>query len=41
MKCQIVETQPAAGGTTKLIGTAHPTKAAAETALKADKACTN
>jgi hypothetical protein len=41
MKCQIVETQPAAGGTTKLIGAAHPTKAAAETALKADKACTN
>ena len=41
MKCQIVETQPAAGGTTKLIGTAHPTKAAAETALKADKTCVN
>jgi hypothetical protein len=41
MKCQIVETQPAAGGAAKLIGTAHPTKAAAETALKADKACTN
>ena len=41
MKCQIVETQPVAGGTTKLVGAAHPTKASAETALKADKACTN
>jgi hypothetical protein len=41
MKCQIAETQPVAGGTTKLIGAAHPTKASAETALKADKVCTN
>ena len=41
MKCQIVETQPAAGGTTKLIGAAHATKASAETALKTDKACAN
>jgi len=41
MKCQIVETQPVAGGATKLIGAAHPTKASAETALKADKACAN
>jgi hypothetical protein len=41
MKCQIVETQPVAGGTVKVIGTAHATKAAAETALKADKACVN
>jgi hypothetical protein len=41
MQCQVVETQPVAGGTTKLIGAAHPTKVAAETALKADKACTN
>lgn len=41
MKCQIVEAQPAAGGTVKVIGAAHPTKAAAETALKADKGCVN
>jgi hypothetical protein len=41
MKCQVVESQPVAGGTTKLVGAAHPTKASAETALKADKACTN
>jgi hypothetical protein len=41
MKCQVVETQPVAGGTTKLIGAAHPTKTSAETALKADKACAN
>jgi len=39
MKCQIVETQPVAGGSMKVIGTAHPTKASAETALKADKTC--
>lgn len=39
MKCQIVETQPAAGGTLKVVGAAHPTKASAEAALKADKAC--
>jgi hypothetical protein len=39
MKCQIVEAQPAAGGNMKVIGTAHPTQASAETALKADKAC--
>jgi hypothetical protein len=41
MKCQIVETQPVAGGTVKVIGAAHATKASAETALKADKACVN
>jgi hypothetical protein len=41
MKCQIVEAQPAAGGTMKVIGAAHATKAAAETALKADKGCVN
>jgi hypothetical protein len=41
MKCQIVETMPAAGGTVKVVGAAHPTKAAAETALKADKDCKN
>jgi hypothetical protein len=41
MKCQIVEAMPVAGGTTKVVGVAHPTKAAAETALKADKECKN
>jgi hypothetical protein len=41
MKCQIVETQPVAGGTVKVIGAAHATKASAETALKADKGCVN
>jgi len=39
MKCQVVNTQPAAGGNVKVIGTAHPTQASAETALKADKTC--
>ena len=37
MKCQIVESQPAAGGSMKVVGAAHTTKASAETALKADK----
>ncbi len=41
MKCEIVETQPVAGGKVKVIGAAHSTKAAAETALKADKTCVN
>ncbi len=41
MKCEIVETQPAAGGKVKVVGIAHPTKASAETALKADKTCIN
>ena len=41
MKCEIVETQPVAGGKTKLVGAAHSTKASAETALKADKTCVN
>ena len=41
MKCQIVEAMPVAGGTTKVVGAAHPTKASAETALKADKECKN
>jgi len=41
MRCQIVETQPVAGGSMKLVGAAHPTKASAETALKADKECKN
>ena len=41
MKCEVVGTQPVAGGKVKVIGAAHATKAAAETALKADKACVN
>jgi hypothetical protein len=41
MKCEIVETQPLAGGKVKVVGAAHSTKAAAETALKADKTCVN
>jgi hypothetical protein len=40
MKCEIVETQPVAGKV-KVVGAAHSTKAAAETALKADKTCVN
>jgi opacity protein-like surface antigen len=39
MKCQVVNVQPAAGGSMKVVGTAHPTQASAETALKADKTC--
>lgn len=39
LKCQIVEAQPAAGSTMKVVGAAHATKAAAETALQADKTC--
>jgi hypothetical protein len=39
MKCQIVETQPAAGGSIKVVGAAHSTRASAETALTADKTC--
>src|SRR5258705_294240 len=39
MKCQIVEAQPAAGGTIKVVGAAHSTNASADTALKADKTC--
>jgi hypothetical protein len=41
MKCEIVETQPLAGSKVKVVGAAHATKAAAETALKADKSCAN
>jgi hypothetical protein len=37
MKCQVVNTQPAAGGNMKVIGTAHPTQASALTALAACK----
>jgi hypothetical protein len=39
MKCHVVNAQPAAGGSTKVIGTAHPTMASAQTALAADKTC--
>lgn len=39
LKCQIVEAQPAAGGSMKVVGAAHSTMASAETALKADKTC--
>jgi hypothetical protein len=39
MKCQVVNTQPAAAGNMKAIGTAHPTQASAEAALAADKTC--
>jgi hypothetical protein len=41
MKCQIVETEPVAGGKIKVVGAAHSTKASAEMALKADKTCVN
>src|SRR6266849_4605446 len=40
MKCQVVNTQPAAGGNMKVIGAAHRTQASAETALAAEKTCT-
>jgi len=39
LKCQIVEFRPVAGSRMKAIGTAHSTRAAAETALNADKTC--
>jgi uncharacterized protein YggE len=39
LKCQVVNTEPAAGGNMKVIGTAHPTQASAQTALAADKTC--
>ena len=39
MKCQVVNAQPAAGGNMKVIGTAHPTQASAQTALTAEKTC--
>ena len=41
LKCQIVDMRPVAGSRMKAIGTAHSTKAAAETALNADKTCAN
>ncbi len=39
MKCQVVNAQPAAGGSLKVIGAAHPTQESAQAALTADKAC--
>ena len=39
MKCEIVESQPAAGGSMKVVGAAHTTKASAQAALKGDKTC--
>jgi hypothetical protein len=39
MKCQIVETEPVAGSSMKVVGAVHSTKASAEAALKADKTC--
>jgi hypothetical protein len=39
MKCQIVNTLPAAGGSMKIVGAAHSTEASAQTALSADKSC--
>ena len=38
MRCQVVNAQPA-GGNMKVIGTAHPTQAEAQTALAAEKTC--
>jgi hypothetical protein len=40
MKCQVLDTKPAAGGSLKVIGAVHPTQASAQTALTADKTCT-
>jgi len=39
MKCQVVNTEPAAGGNMKVIGAVHPTQASAQTALTAEKTC--
>jgi hypothetical protein len=39
MKCEVVNAQPAAGGSMKAIGMAHPTQASAKAALAADKTC--
>ena len=39
LKCQIVESQSAAGSSMKVVGGAHSAKASAEMALKADKTC--
>ena len=39
MKCEILTTQPAAGGKMKVIGAAHTTQADAQAAMTADKTC--
>lgn len=39
MKCQVVNAQPVAGSTMKVIGAAHPTQVSAQSALTADKTC--
>jgi hypothetical protein len=39
MKCQVVTAEPAAGGSMKTVGMAHPTQASAKAALAADKTC--
>jgi hypothetical protein len=39
MKCEVLNTQPAAGGKLKVIGAAHTTQAEAQTALTAEKTC--
>ena len=39
MKCEVLSAEPTAGGKVKVIGTAYPTEAAAQTALKAEKTC--
>ena len=39
MKCEVLTTQPAAGGKLKVIGAAHTTQAEAQAALTADKTC--
>jgi hypothetical protein len=39
MKCEVLTTQPAAGGKLKVIGAAHTTQVEAQSALTADKTC--
>ena len=39
MKCEVLTTQPTAGGKLKVIGAAHTTQAEAQAALTADKTC--
>jgi hypothetical protein len=41
MNCEVINVRPAVGGggTIEVIGSAHPTLASAEAALKADKSC--
>jgi hypothetical protein len=37
--CEVINVRPAAGGTIKVIGAAHPTQASADAALTAEKSC--